>query len=208
MKVLIYTGFLRRIFLKNRLKEMKFLWKKDKNYWQRHIDDSKKDELKKVRKFCRRKFLRYEFVDDSMERSTNYHSNFFKNRKGIFGSNIYVCAYCGRFLKKSKVCVDHIIPVYKAKTDDFYRKLLSFRHIKNVNDVRNLAPSCNKCNSKKSANGGFWIIRGWFGRSAVRVILKEIVFLILGSVLLYYMYCFLRENSDYSLLHKFCDLFC
>lgn len=186
---------------------MKFYWKKDEKHWQRHIDDSDKDELKKVRKFCRRKFLKYDFIDDSMDRSTNYRSNFFKNRKGLFGSEVYVCAYCGRFLTKKNVCVDHIVPVYRAKNDDFYRRLLSLRHIKNVNDIRNLAPSCNKCNSKKSAYGGFWIIRGWFGRSAWRVIVKEIVFLLCGSVLLYYMYWFLRENFDYCILSRLCSLF-
>lgn len=190
------------MFLKKRLKAMRFSWKKDEKRWQRHIDDSNRDELKKVRKFCRRKFLKYDFVDDSMDRSTNYRNNFFKSRKGIFGSGIYVCAYCGRFLTKKRVCVDHIIPVYRAKNDDFYRKLLSFRHIKNVNDIRNLAPSCNKCNSKKSANGGFWIIRGWFGRSSWRVIIKEIILLVLGSVVLYYLYYFLKENFDYSLLYN------
>lgn len=207
MKVLIYTGFFRRLFLKKRLKSMKFFWKKDEKHWQRHIDDSNKDELKKVRKFCRRKLLKYDFVDDSMDRSTNYRNSFFKMRKGIFGSDIYVCAYCGRFLTKKRVCVDHIIPVYRAKNDDFYRRILSLRHIKNVNDIRNLAPSCNKCNSKKSANCGFWVIRGWFGRSAGRVIVKEIVFLILGSILLYFMYYFLKENFDYSLLYKLYNLF-
>lgn len=202
MKVLIYTGFFRRLFLKKRLKEIKFVPKQNGKYWQRHIDDDNRNELKKVRKFCRRKFLKYDFVDDSMDRSTNYRNNFFKSRKGILGSDIYVCAYCGRFLTKKRVCVDHIIPVYRAKNDDFYRKLLSFRHIKNVNDIRNLAPSCNKCNSKKSANGGFWIIRGWFGRSAWRVIIKEIIFLVLGSVVLYYLYYFLKENVDCSLLYN------
>lgn len=205
MKVKIYVGFFRRLFLKRKLKNMKFSLKQDesKKYWQRHVDDQNRDELKKIRKFCRRRFLRFCFIDDSMERSSNYRKNFFKMRKGIFGSNIYLCSYCGKFLTKKQVRVDHIIPVYKASHNKFYRKLLKIRNIKNVNDVRNLTPSCEKCNSKKGADGGWWIIRGWFGRAPIRVILKEIIFLILGSFFLYYLYCFLKENFDYKLFEVF-----
>lgn len=200
-------GVFRRLLLKKRLISMGFTLKKDneKKFWQKHIDDSKHKELKYVRKFCRRRLLKYCFKDDSMERSTNYRSNFFKNRKGVFGSNIYVCAYCGRFMTKKNVRVDHIIPVYKAKNYNFYKKLLSFQGIKNVNDARNLTASCEKCNQKKSAYGGLWIIRGWFGKSWLRVLLKEFIFLILGSILLYYLYSIITSYFQCDFMGILCE---
>lgn len=209
MKVQIYTGFFRHIFFNGYLTEIGFRLKKENNkkFWQKHIDDEKHNELKNIRKFCRKNCLKYRFIDDSMERSTNYRNRFFKEKKGILGTGIYVCAYCGRFMTKKKVRVDHIIPVYKAKNDKFYRKLLSLQNIKNVNDIRNLTASCEKCNSKKSAKGGFWIIRGWFGRSSFRVILKEAIFLILGSAVLYYLYIVIREYASLDFICQFCENF-
>ncbi len=177
-----------------------------KNFWQKHIDDKKRDELKAVKKFCRKKLLKYNFIDDSMDRSSNYRNQFFKKNKGIFGTNIYVCAYCGKFLRKNQVRVDHIIPVYRAKNYKLYKKLLLLRRIKNVNDVRNLTASCEKCNSRKSSNGGLWILRGWFGRSAFRVILKEIIFLIFGSILLYLIYNIINEYFKDYIINMICRL--
>lgn len=188
-------GCFRRLFLRKRLMSIGFSFKTDngEKFFQKHIDDNKSDEIKKVKRFCRRKLLKYRLIDDSMDRSTNYRNNFFKSCKGIFGTNVYVCAYCGKFLKKSKVRVDHIIPVYKAKNYKFYRKLLSLRGIKNVNDIHNLTPSCEKCNSKKSADTGLWIIKGLLGRSPYYVIFKELIWLIAGSILLYYLYFFILK---------------
>lgn len=188
---------------------MGFRLKKDSNgmLWQKHINDEKRDELKKVKKFCRKHFLKYGFIDDSMERSTDYRRRFFKEQRGVFGTKIYICAYCGRFLTKKNVRVDHIIPVYKAANSGFYRTLLSLRRIKNVNDVRNLTASCEKCNSRKSAKGGLWVIRGWFGRSPVRIIIKEILLLLLGSTALYYLYIFIKENIYDSFIFKITEYF-
>lgn len=196
MKIEIYTGIIKDTDTIILLKKMGFNLKinSEGKVWQKQINNKKHSEIQRIKRFCQQQFKYYRFIDESMERSTNYRDCFFKQQKGIFGTKIYICAYCGKFLKRRNVQVDHIIPVYKAKTNFFYRNLLSIRGIKNVNDIRNLTASCKKCNCKKSANGGLWIIKGIFGRSPVRVIVKELIYLIIGSVLLYFLYIFLKEN--------------
>ncbi|MBR2175399.1 MAG: HNH endonuclease [Clostridia bacterium] len=190
MKVKIYAGLPGRLFYGRRIREMRFYPKKDDSgkYYQRHIDDKDKDELKKIKRFCRFRPLKVSISDDSMERSTTYRYRFFCHNRGIAGRGMYLCAYCGKLLRKDKVCVDHIIPVYLANSRKKYRKALERRGIPTVNDIRNLASSCASCNGRKGASGGLWILRGRFGRSWVRVAVKEIILLIIGSIVLYYLY--------------------
>ena len=39
-----------------------------------------------------------------------------------------------------------------------------FDGISDINDVKNLVPSCEKCNSKKGSKMGLWLIRGDIGK--------------------------------------------
>ncbi len=199
MKIRIYMGFFRRLFYSRRMKKMRFYFKKDKGlkYYQKHIDDKNETELIAVRKFCRVRLLRYSILDDRMERSSSYRIRFLKEKRGIFGSDIFICAYCGRPVPLKKLKIDHIVSVYNAGNSKVYRKILALRGIENVNDIRNLAPSCNKCNAIKSSSGGLWIIRGMFGRSWIRSLLKETVLLVLGGFALYWWYNWLRNSVDY-----------
>lgn len=210
MKVRIYMGAVRRFFLKRRLLKMKFSLRKSHGmqYFQRHIEDHNKTEIKKMVKFCKHRLLRYSLYDDSMERSSTYRYRFFRERRGIFGSHIYLCAYCGRIMRVPETRVDHIIPVQKAGNSKFYRKMLTIRGIQNVNDVRNLAPSCNSCNSRKGAHGGIWIVRGILGKTWQRVLIREVVMLVLGGFLLYYFYWFLKENVSGYIVDRLVDIFC
>ncbi len=211
MKVRIYMGAVRRFFLKRRLlKKMNFSFRKSHGmqYFQRHIEDHNKTEIKKIVKFCQHRLLRYSLYDDSMERSSTYRYRFFRERRGILGSHIYMCAYCGRLMRIPETKVDHIIPVYKAGHSKFYRRMLTVRGIQNVNDVRNLAPSCNACNSKKSSHGGIWVIRGILGKTWVRVMLREVIMLFLGAFLLYYYYLFLKENISGYIVDWLIAVFC
>ncbi len=201
MKVKIYAGLVRRIIYGRKLKKMNFYLQKDEGgkYYRKHYDDNDKEGIKHIRKFCRHRFLRCVLCDDSMERSTTYRANFFKSDKGIFGGGkYYFCAYCGRVLSKRKVAVDHIIPVALANSSLRYRKMLTVRGVKTVNDVRNLTASCFKCNSKKGSSGGLWIIRGYFGKSWIRVMLKEVILLLFGGITLYYLYNFLYDMGIYN----------
>ena len=198
MKVKIYAGLVRRIIYGRKLKEMNFHFQKDESgkYYRKHYDDDDKGGIKRIKKYCRRRFLRCVLSDDSMERSSTYRANFFKHNKGIFGGcKYYFCAYCGRILNKHKTTVDHIIPIALANRSARHKRMLTVRGIKTVNDVRNLAASCLKCNSRKGSSGGLWIIRGYFGRSWIRVLLKEIILLILGGFALYYLYYFILSIS-------------
>ena len=67
-------------------------------------------------------------------------------------------------MKKEYLVVDHLVPVAKTKKSTLARNLLYVRGIDNVNDWRNLAPSCYRCNSRKSDKMGLWYIRGILGR--------------------------------------------
>lgn len=165
-----------------------------KFYWEKRIDDDRLDKAKEIKRFCRRRFLRCLIIDDSMERSTHYRADYLKKHKGLFGMGLYFCAYCHSPVRKHKMTVDHIVSVYNARTNKKYRSLLEHLSIQNVNDVRNLAASCSKCNSRKSSDGGFWIVQGYFGKSMLRVLITEAIELILGAYLLRFLYDFLYEN--------------
>lgn len=196
MRVTITGGLLPTFLFSRKLKSMGFKKRKEKGYffWYRHIDDDKTDKIKNIKHFCRCRLLRCMIIDDSMERSNNYRSVFLKRYKGLFCTGVYFCAYCNSPIRRSKMTVDHIVSVYNARTNPSYRHLLERLNIQNVNDIRNLAPSCFKCNRRKSSDGGLWIIRGYFGKSMVRVLLLEAVELIAGAAVLRYLYFFLHEN--------------
>ena len=98
------------------------------------------------------------------ERSTNYRRNFLNYYHGVFNSGIYHCSYCGKLIKPENMTVDHLIPVNKVKHFGIARILMKIQRIHNINDVKNLIPSCYKCNSKKSDKMGIWIIKGEIGR--------------------------------------------
>ena len=44
-----------------------------------------------------------------------------------------------------------------------------------VNDIRNLAPACRDCNSKKSDKMGLWVVRGWLGKYKLYWIILRII---------------------------------
>ena len=189
-------GFLRRLLYKKRLTKMHFSLRKEDGikYFQRHIDDRRLEEWKPVVRFCRLRLIRFSLTDDSMERRAGYRERFFREQKGVFGSGIYLCAYCGRPMLSSKTYVDHIIPVQKAGSSAFYGRLLKLRGIKNVNDVRNLAPSCRKCNLHKGSNGGIWVIRGCLERHWIAVLLRETLLLLAGGAALWFWISFLEKT--------------
>lgn len=201
MKILVYENFMTKVFWDKHLKKMKFVKKRDESgkYYLRIVDDSNKGEIEKIKSFCYSRFLRVVLHDDSMERSSNYRSRFFRRNKGVFGnSEFYLCAYCGKPLSKKDVRVDHIIPVYLASKTEKYKRMLILRGIRNVNDPRNLAPSCAKCNGRKGANGGLWILRGYLGRLCFSVMLRELILLVIGAFVLYRLYGFLTDLNIYK----------
>ncbi len=138
-------------------------------------------KIKKVKRICRRR--RYEFVrmyPENMGRSDRYRRVFFQSVPRPAGG--YRCRYCHRRLSDRKITIDHIYPVYRAKTgDDRWLRLLG---IEDVNDVRNLAPACARCNRKKGSQAGIWVLRAILGRYELYWVIKRMLQAIVLMVLI------------------------
>lgn len=93
--------------------------------------------------------------------------------------------------------VDHIIPVDKAKSSTKAKNLLALQGIKNVNDVKNLAPSCYDCNSRKGAKMGLWFIRGILGKYKWFWIVKNIFLFFILILIMYILYYSLICNDEF-----------
>ena len=119
--------------------------------------------VNKLRNYCDRHKLRLKINNSLGTRSSDYRRIFFIYNKPMIGEK-YICAYCGRLLKKDKVTVDHLYPVGRASKNLKYQKKLERNGIKNINQPSNLVPACSKCNRMKSSKTGLWIIRGKIGR--------------------------------------------
>ena len=110
--------------------------------------------------------------DQRFTRSRDARKNFLAKKKGLFGSKIFVCVYCGKLVRQSNMEVDHCIPVHSAKTNPFVRFYIRFIGLfqnkedrnQGINGVWNLVPACSKCNGAKSDKTGAWVIRGIVGR--------------------------------------------
>ena len=104
------------------------------------------------------------------ERANNYRQTFFARTQAP-----YRCRYCNKKLQKNKVVVDHIVPVAKAQKKASARMMLAVKRCGSVNDIRNLAPACRDCNSKKSDKMGLWVVRGWLGKYKLYWIILRII---------------------------------
>lgn len=113
---------------------------------------------------------KYKSYDKRYSRSTSYRKSFFEVNKGP-----YRCVYCGKKLKSEDLEVDHLIPVSQTKNNIFARTMLHLSGVPNVNHVRNLVPSCSRCNRKKSDKMGLWVLRGVLGRNNWVWIVRNII---------------------------------
>lgn len=128
--------------------------KKRKYHWIIETEQRKEVEtkLKKIR-------VSQQWYKKEWKRSSNYRQIFFENNQGP-----YRCRYCNRRLKKEYLQVDHLVPVDKVEKTEIAKLLLKLRGIEDVNNIRNLVPSCGKCNRAKGNNMGWWYLRGIFGQ--------------------------------------------
>ena len=134
--------------------------------WTKECEEK---ELQRIKKFCRKRKLEYAVYEEGYTRSSNYRYKYFKAHPGLFNT-FYQCAYCGRIRTRKYITVDHIIPVdkvIKGKKREKYKQMLKRRNITDINDIRNLVSACKRCNSKKSARTGLWIMRGRIGRHPI-----------------------------------------
>ena len=124
-------------------------------YYTTVIDSCQKKELLKE---AHRHRIKYRWYERKWSRSSNYRDIFFKHHKPP-----YRCRYCNRKLTVSQMVIDHIVPISQVKKSARARRFLTLRGIQNINDPKNLAPSCSQCNSRKSDKMSLWIIRGVLG---------------------------------------------
>lgn len=117
------------------------------------------DKIKAIRDSAGRQHIRYCCYGTQWARSNNYRKVFFAYYKPP-----YRCRYCNRKLQIQELAVDHIMPIGRVKRSRKARWMLMIRGIRNVNDPRNLAPSCPACNRRKSDKAGFWYVRGVLGK--------------------------------------------
>lgn len=148
------------------ISKLGFWFTKNKQIDGKWTKDCNESEIPKIRKFCRKRGLEYAVYEEGYTRSSNYRYRYFKEHPGLFNT-FYQCAYCGKIKTRKNITVDHVIPVdkvVKGKKREKYKRILRRQGITDVNDVRNLVPACKSCNSKKSANTGFWILKGRIGK--------------------------------------------
>lgn len=146
---------------RHRLRDMGFSYDSSTGRWRTHEESRKR--IAAYERFARRKKLRIRAYDQGYERSADYRKAFFAAYKPAVKGR-YLCAYCGRPLKREQVTVDHIISVDRAQRSGAAQRALARRGISDVNDPRNLCAACRSCNSSKSNKGGLWEVRGRIGR--------------------------------------------
>ena len=125
--------------------------------------DCSKWEKNKMFHFCRRRKLSLDAVPTQYTRSRNYRNEFFAKNKTVSGR--YRCAYCGRKLEREKITIDHIFPVHCMEEYPAVRKRAALFGIRGSNDLKNLVPACRRCNLRKGTRMGWWIIKGFLGRT-------------------------------------------
>lgn len=114
------------------------------------LTTSDKDIIEYIAGFCRKKHLNFNVIENKYIRSSKYRSVYFNAYPSKSG--VYRCVYCGKRLSRDKITIDHIVPIKKVQKSKFYRELLNTFKIDGVNDPKNLAPSCEKCNKKKAGS--------------------------------------------------------
>ena len=144
-------------------------------------------KYEKLNEYCRSHKIKLKLNNQFAIRSLDYRQVFFRNNPGVFGHR-YFCSYCGKLLSRKDVTVDHLYPVNAAQTDLRMQKKLKRNGYKNINDPKNLVPACMRCNKKKGAGMGRWILKGKIGRHPSLWILRKAFRITLVSIGLYVLY--------------------
>lgn len=165
-------------------------------FWKAKIPESQK---KKTQKILKKSHVRAVWYKKEWGRASNYRNIFLRSSKGP-----YRCRYCNKLLKSSKMQVDHIVPIDKMKKSTCTRKIMKLFGITNVNDPKNLASACSKCNARKGNNGGIWIVRGYLGQFRLYWIFLRIVqlIIILGLFLMVlFVWEYLQNHTIIELIY-------
>lgn len=130
-----------------------------------------------MQRYCRRRNLTFEAVPTQYTRSSNYRSRFFAKHPSPTGK--YRCAYCGKKKTKDKITIDHIFPVHCMEEYPAVRRRAALLGICGSNDMKNLCTACMRCNQKKEAKMGIWILKGFLGKQPWYWPLRRILTVIL-----------------------------
>lgn len=149
-------------------------------------DPSDVKRLGSIRRYAFWHVLRLEYGKFG-ERSRDYRKTFFSHNKPVFG-RYYFCAYCGMPVTAKELEVDHLYPVAKVRGSAALQKKLKLMGAVSVNSLCNLVPACHRCNKKKSAHMGAWILLGRIGRHQKLWFFRWVVrFTVLAAVIVLVM---------------------
>ena len=138
-------------------------------------------EARRVRRLAGRRHVFCHIYDMRYVRSDNYRQRFIRAFPPKHGK--YRCVYCGRWVKTRDMTVDHVIPVYGVKRSHFMR--WKIRHYTDINDLRNLVPSCRRCNLKKGESTSFvWRWRARLGKHALYWRIRRVTLFLLLMLLI------------------------
>ncbi len=180
-KIVVKAGYRQR----TKLKRMGFTWSEGQQHWEKLSEGYPTPATR--RKLA---WLNYEIEDVDQYRSTNYRQTYLSAKKYVKirnGQKYYRCVYCGKLLKSKDMQVDHLYPVKKATTDPYIRKKMKKSGIKNVNQLENLVSACKRCNEKKGADTGIWIVRGILGKSEPLWVVRRALCISLIALALTYL---------------------
>lgn len=122
-----------------------------------------KSTYKRIEEHCRKNHIRVKLDNGFGDRSADYRKTFFTHTRPLAGK-WYICAYCGRIRSKEAITVDHLYPVSRAQKSIEFQKKMRRKGYRNINDHKNLVAACSKCNMKKGAKTGIWVVKGKIGR--------------------------------------------
>lgn len=122
------------------------------------------DEAAGWEKWGKIKKLRIDVIPEQYMRSTDYRKTFFSSNEPAVPA-YYRCAYCGKKILYKDTTVDHIFPINQLCYSEKVRRQAARHGISGANDEYNLVAACRRCNSRKGTKMGFWIIRGFLGKS-------------------------------------------
>ena len=147
------------------------------------INTNDKSLVNKIIRYCKRKKLHCECIEDKYVRNASYRKDFVSHYKK-HNDEYFRCAYCGKKITSQKMTVDHIIPIDKVQHYWKYRLLMILSGMNNVNDICNLTPACERCNKRKGKKISLrYYLKGKIGKSysgaTVFFYTKRIIFLML-----------------------------
>ena len=158
----------------------------------------RKGRVTKIRNYCDQHHLKFKLNNSLGNRSSDYRRVFFIYHKPQVMGKYYICAYCGKWMIKDKMTVDHLYPIGKSSKSIKYQEKLERRGLKNINDPRNLVAACKSCNQHKSARTGLWIFKGKIGRYKYIWYFRYLIRILILAMIIYLLFFKLRIQTNYN----------